>query len=103
MAMPVSGDTYSFTERDILRAPIGKGVYSLHKGGETIYIGKAEGEGGIRARLMAHMRGDEGTCTKQATTYRYELHRNPAAREDELLLEYRYAHGRLPLCNERKG
>ena len=100
--MSVSGNTYSFSDRYISSAPTGKGVYSLHKGGETIYIGKAESEGGIRARLQAHMRGDEGHCTIQATTYRYELHRNPVAREEELLLEYRYAHGRLPLCNEQK-
>ena len=100
--MPVSGNIYSFNEEDIAKAPAGKGVYSLHKAGETIYIGKAEGGGGIRGRLQYHLHG-KNPCTKQATGYRYELHRNPAAKEEELLLEYRFAHGRLPICNEPTG
>ncbi len=100
--MPVSGNLYRFDEEDIARVPAGKGVYSLHKAGETIYIGKAEGGGGIRGRLQYHLHG-KNPCTKQATGYRYELHRNPAAKEEELLLEYRFAHGRLPICNERTG
>ena len=100
--MPVSGNLYSFDEEDITKAPAGKGVYSLHKASVTIYIGKAEGGGGIRGRLKYHLHG-ENLCTKQATAYRRELHRNPAAREEELLLEYKLAHGRLPLCNERIG
>ena len=96
--MSVSGNTYRFDEEDIAKAPAGMGVYSLHKAGETIYIGKAEGGGGIRGRLQYHLHG-KNPCTKQAIGYRYELHRNPAAKEDELLLEYRFAHGRLPICN----
>ncbi len=54
--MNISGDLHEFSQRNVSKAPIGKGVYSLHKAGETIYIGKAEGEGGIRERLQAHMR-----------------------------------------------
>ena len=96
--MPVSGNLYRFGDEDIAKAPAGMGVYSLHKAGETIYIGKAEGGGGIRGRLQYHLHG-KNPCTKQATGYRYELHRNPTAKEDELLLEYRFAHGRLPICN----
>ena len=100
--MSVSGNTYRFDEEDIAKAPAGMGVYSLHKAGETIYIGKAEGGGGIRGRLQYHLHS-KNPCTKQATGYRYELHRNPTAKEEELLLEYRFAHGRLPICNERTG
>ena len=100
--MSVSGDLLTFNEEYIVKAPEGKGVYSLHKAGETIYIGKAEGGGGIKGRLQYHLHG-KNPCTKQTTGYRYELHRNPAAKEEELLLEYRFAHGRLPLCNERVG
>ncbi len=96
--MLVSGNLYRFDEEDIIKAPEAKGVYSLHKAGETIYIGKAEGGCGIRGRLQYHLHG-KNPCTKQATGYRYELHRNPTAKEDELLLEYRFAHGRLPICN----
>ncbi len=98
--MNISGDLHEFSQRNVSEAPTGKGAYSLHKAGETIYIGKAEGEGGIRERLQAHMSGEEGHCTQQATGYRYELIRNPAEKEEELLLEYRYSHGQLPLCNE---
>ena len=98
--MPISGDSHSFNVLQISSTPTSKGVYSLHKGGETIYIGKAKSEGGIKEKLQSHMKGDEGTCSVQATSFRYELHKNPTAREEELLLEYRYAHGRLPLCNK---
>ena len=98
--MNISGELHEFSQRNVSEAPTGKGVYSLHKAGETIYIGKAEGEGGIRERLQAHMRMVERHCTKQATGYRYELNRNPDEKAEELLLEYRYAHGQLPLCNE---
>ncbi len=98
--MSISGDLHEFNPRNVSEAPIGKGVYSLHKAGETIYISKAEGEGGIRERLRAHMRMVERHCTKQATGYRYELNHNPTEKEEELLLEYRYAHGQFPLCNE---
>ena len=91
---------YTFDEEDIVIAPSSKGVYSLYKAGEVIYIGKAESEGGIRERLLSHLHGEE-LCTKQATAYRCEVHDSPSARERELLLEYRLAHGRLPVCNER--
>ena len=74
--MPLSGDLYRFDEKDIARAPMGMGVYSLHKAGETIYIGKAEGGGGIRGRLLYHLHG-ENPCTRQATSFRRELHRSP--------------------------
>lgn len=100
--MPVSGNLYTFNEENIAKDPAGRGVYSLHKAGETIYIGKAEGGDGIKGRLQSHLHSED-TCTKQATAYRFELHRNPTAREEELLLEYKLAHGRLPLCNERIG
>ena len=100
--MPVSGNLYRFDGEDIARVPAGMGVYSLHKAGETIYIGKAEGGGGIRGRLQYHLLG-KNACTKQATGYRCEYNIDPVAKEKELLLEYRLAHGRLPLCNERTG
>ena len=100
--MSVSGDLHTFNKENVAKTPPGMGVYSLHKADEAIYIGKAEGGDGIRGRLQYHLHG-KNPCTKQATGYRYELHRNPAAKEEELLLEYKLAHGRLPLCNERIG
>ncbi len=98
--MPISGDSYAFSQSNVNKASKGKGVYSLHKGGETIYIGKAESETGIRGRLQAHLRGSYGPCTQQTIIYRYERRRNPSIREQELLLEYKLAHGQLPLCNK---
>jgi hypothetical protein len=98
--MPVSGDLYAFTEENIDKSPTDKGVYSLHQGDETTYIGKGDGENGIRERLQAHKRGDEGPCTQRATAYRREVCNDPESRERELLLEYRRAYGKLPRCNE---
>ena len=98
--MAVSGDLYTFSDENIARVTTDKGVYSLHKGDETIYIGKGAGANGIRERLEAHKRGDEGSCTQQATAYRREVCSDPTSRERELLLEYRRAHGELPRCNE---
>lgn len=101
--MPISGDLYTFSDENIARSPTDKGVYSLQEGNETIYIGKADGENGIRERLQAHKRGDDGECTQQATAYRREVCSNPSSRETELLEEYNVINGRLPRCNERIG
>ncbi len=98
--MTISDDWYTFSDENIGRSPTGDGIYALYDGEETIYIGKGEGENGIRARLQAHKRGDEGTCTQQATTYRREVLDNPSARETELLQEYKRIHGKLPRCND---
>jgi hypothetical protein len=98
--MPVAGDLYTFNQENVDRAPTDKGVYSLHEGSETTYIGRGDGENGIRARLQAHLRGDEGSCTQQAKAYRREVCNDPTSRERELLVEYRRANGKLPRCNE---
>lgn len=97
--MALSGDKYSFTQENVDRSPTGSGVYALYDGSTTIYIGKGDGENGIRARLQSHKRGDEGSCTHNASDYRRETCTNPITRERELLLEYQQANGRLPRCN----
>jgi hypothetical protein len=88
---------------NVSNAPVCNGVYSLHKAGETIYIGKSEGVYGIRESLKAHLSGINGSCTKQATGYRIEMHHNPTARLEELISEFRLANGLLPVCNEILG
>lgn len=98
--MAISGDKYPFTQENVDKSPTSAGVYALYDGDVTIYIGKGDGTNGIRARLQAHKRGDEGSCTKGASHYRREVCSDPTSRERELLLEYRRAHGELPRCNE---
>lgn len=100
--MPIGGDRYPFTKENVDKAPANHGVYALYVGNETTYIGRADGIGvTIRSRLQAHQRGDEGTCTQQATHYRREIREDAAAREAFLLQEYFTANGRLPRCNDR--
>ena len=101
--MPISDDRYEFKDATINTAPTYKGVYALDIGEEIICIGKADGANGIRERLQAHKRGDEGPCTSVAIAYRREQHDNPAGREKELLEEYKRTYGKLPRCNERIG
>ena len=98
--MAISGDRYTFNQNNVDNSPTGKGVYALYDGNETIYIGKGTGENGIRARLQAHKRGDEGTCTKNASQYRREVCSNPATREKQELEAYKKANDELPRCND---
>jgi len=98
--MTISGDKYDFTQANVDTSPTDKGVYVLYDGNTTIYIGRGDGENGIRARLQAHKRGDEGSCTKNASQYRREICRYPMTRERELLQEYKNTYSKLPRCND---
>ena len=100
--MPIRGNLHRFTDSNISNSPRDIGVYALYRR-ELIYIGRADGQGGIRSRLQAHRRGDEGRCTQRANSYRHERHRDPVERETYLLEEYFDSHGRLPRYNERIG
>jgi len=97
--MAISGDKYPFTKENVDKSPTDDGVYALYDESVTIYIGKGDGINGIRARLQAHKRGDEGNCTYGASDYRREVCNNPVTRERELLQEYKNANGMLPRCN----
>jgi excinuclease UvrABC nuclease subunit len=98
--MSISVKKYSFTQDNVDKSPTKKGVYALYEENVIIYIGKGDGENGIRGRLQAHKRGDEGSCTKNASHYRREVCSNPTTKEKELLQEYKNAKGKLPRCNE---
>lgn len=98
--MPIEGKKYPFTQENVDNSPTDKGVYALYDDEIIINIGKGDGENGIRARLQAHKRGDEGDCTKNASHYRREVCSNPTTRERELLQEYKRTHGVLPRCND---
>lgn len=97
--MSVLSKFYTFNDDNIALSPTDVGVYSLHESGETIYIGKGDGKNGIRARLQAHKRGDEGSCTELITAYRCEVCKYPSTRETEILEEYYQINNRLPRCN----
>jgi len=102
--MPIAGDEYLFTEKNINNAPDEAGVYALYDGDEIIYYGRAAGETiTIRSRLQDHFAGREGDCTQQATDYRRETTTRPVSREKELLEEYERINRKLPRCNERIG
>ena len=97
--MSVLSKFYAFNDDNIAISPTNGGVYSLHESGETIYIGKGDGENGIRERLQAHKRGDEGLCMGLTTAYRREVCSNLSMRVTELLEEYYQINNRLPRCN----
>lgn len=86
---------YKFTGIVVAGAPSEPGVYALWQGEEVIYYGRAQGEATIRSRLLQHLADPAG-----ATHYSWEISREPAARESELLRDFRRAYGRLPRLNE---
>jgi hypothetical protein len=93
--MPIASPRYAFTAPMVSGAPPDAGVLALWEGEELIYYGRAQS---IQARLQEHLaRADP--CTAHATHYGWEISRNPAMREADLLREYQRVHGRLPRCN----
>jgi hypothetical protein len=73
------------------------GVYGLFREGVWIYVGK----GDIRARLLAHLNGDNPPIVAERPTHWVdEVFANPAAmdeREIQLIREL------TPRCNQRVG
>ena len=98
--MPINDDILrAFTWKNIKNAPQKPGVYALFDGAVLIYYGMATES--IADRLASHKRGDEGSCTQNATSYKREVTDRPAARERELLQEYKNQYGQLPRCNDK--
>jgi hypothetical protein len=88
---------YKFARIVVAGAPDDAGVYTLWDEEELVYYGRAEGgEATIRSRLLEHFRAG-----LRATHYAWELCRDPAAREAELLREHERAFGRLPRFNAK--
>jgi len=98
--MALTGNIYPFTQDNVDKSPTDKGVYALYDEDITIYIGKGDGESGMRTRLQSHKRGADGSCTKGASHYRREECSYPKTREQELLLEYKNTYAKLPRCND---
>ena len=86
---------YRFTRMVIAGAPQDPGVYALWDGEEVIYYGR----GMIRARLMDHFHGRLVPLARRATHYGWEICKDPAAREAELLEEHQRLFGKPPRLN----
>jgi hypothetical protein len=89
------GRRYRFSRVVIAGAPSEPGVYTLWQHEEVIYYGRAQGGATLRSLLLEHL--ENGV---QATHYGWEISRQPAARERELLRDFQQAFGRLPRLNE---
>ena len=101
--MPITSNRCVFDRQTIIAtAPNLMGVYGLYDSytEKAIYYGKAEGTySKIKDRLLAHLSGNEGRCTKRAQYFNYESTLTSSARERELLHEHTLLHGGLPRCN----
>lgn len=84
------GRRYRFSRIVIAGAPKDVGVYVLWDDDEAVFYGR----GAIRTRLLEHLSRRE-----RATHYGWELCKDPAARELELLEEHQRTFGRRPRYN----
>jgi len=98
--MPIPHPRYPYTRFIAEGAPETPGLYALWEGDELVYLGRASAEATIRSRLLEHL---GGTFCPQATHYSWELTLQAAAREAELLGEFRRQFGRLPRHNGARG
>jgi hypothetical protein len=97
-AAPRPARRYRFRRIVIAGAPDDPGVYALWDGEELVYYGRADGNGTtLRSRLLDLYYADP----KRATHYSWEVCKDPAAREAELLGEHERAYGRRPRLNEK--
>jgi hypothetical protein len=90
---------HALSEAGLSGAPDEPGVFWLFKSGALIFVGHARRS--LRARLLAHVRGEQGSCTGRADQYQWETSGTPTARARTLLAEYAARFGRLPRCNDR--
>jgi len=101
--MPVRSPKWPFTAAAVENSPDEwGGVYVLWRGDTLVFIGSSPDNGrSIKSDLLAHLKGERGPCTKDATHYGWELSQNPKQRELELLKEYVQRHRSYPRCNEQ--
>ncbi|MFC1904931.1 hypothetical protein ACFLXT_04130 [Chloroflexota bacterium] len=100
--MPIRGRKQRLTDNNISNSPSDSGVYVLSNYGEVMYIGKAEGSGGIKSRLQAAKR-DDTPCMKIATSFQIECCKDPTKRENQLIDQYKKTHAQLPRHNDIIG
>ena len=102
--MPLRSPKWPFTLAAVEYSPDEwGGVYALWRGETLLYIGSAPDvrRTSIKADLVAHLKGERGACTQEATHYGWELAQNPKERELELLREYVQRHNAYPRCNQK--
>ena len=93
-----------FNEAAVALAPASPGVYMLYQRERLIYIGIAVHGTGIRQQLEKHFAGRYGPRTRGATSFEYEVTRDPVVASREHLLAYMARNrGRLPICNRADG
>jgi hypothetical protein len=85
---------YQFTRIVLAGAPNETGVYALWRGEEVVYYGRASGGSTIRSCLLQHYQ-----VKADATHYSWEMCRDPAQREAELLREHAELFGQTPRLN----
>jgi hypothetical protein len=93
-----------FNEAAVAMAPASPGVYMLYQRERLIYIGIAVHGTGIRQQLEKHFAGRYGPRTRAATSFEYEVTRDPVlASREHLLAHMARNRGRLPICNRADG
>ena len=96
--MPTNTARHRFTTWQISGAPLERGVYVLWIKDEPIYVGATRGEASIRSCLQEHYA--RRVRPYDATHFTWEISRDPAAREAEVVAGFRIANSRLPRCND---
>jgi hypothetical protein len=103
--MPINKPWTRYEPGEARRLPGNLGVYELGDAeGRVIYIGFAGGRSlfGLRGLIGGHF-GDvepNPVIRDRAASYRYEINQMYMTRWQELLAQYRDAHGRVPDGNE---
>jgi len=97
--MPINTQRHRFTTWQISGAPPAAGVYVLWERDEPIYIGATRGDASIRSMLQDHYA--RRTRPHDASHFSWELSRDPALREAELLAAFRLTNAHVPRYNER--
>jgi len=97
--MAINAMKHPFTGMDIeIIAPHEPGVYGLYDhNSEIIFYGYSKHS--IKVRLRSHLSGAEGSYTRNAVYFNFEICSNPDKREQNLIEEFEHTYGRLPKYN----
>jgi hypothetical protein len=97
--MAINSMKHPFTAMDIeIIAPHESGVYGLYDHGSgIIFYGYSKFS--IKVRLRSHLSGAEGSYTKNAVYFNFEVCSDPKKKEHELIEEYEQTYGKPPKYN----